>query len=198
MHFHVPMILSVHIPLGASFGPDGWRAPVTPYGGSYTKSYLTTPSARLRPDISACVNIDPFIRRFVRQSSFSPWVFFRPPAYWQHCPLDRFRCISTTAAFCRLYRASDVYAPVGVSGRMLPGVTRSFHPLDHQFYINFHCFANSFFAIEINLSTVASRPSLDNAFWIVSTANCLITLFIVLSGYIFARRIGIMYSIRSA
>ena len=24
-----------YIPLGAGYGPDGWRAPVTPYGGSY-------------------------------------------------------------------------------------------------------------------------------------------------------------------
>lgn len=104
--FHVPMILSLHIPLGASYGPDGWRARAALYGGSYTTSYLTTPSAHLRPDISACVIIDPFIRWFVRLSPFSPWVFYRPPAYKRHC-VSRFRCICTTVAFCRLYRASD-------------------------------------------------------------------------------------------
>ena len=37
--FHVPMILSVHVPLGANYGPDGWRARAALYGGSYTTSY---------------------------------------------------------------------------------------------------------------------------------------------------------------
>ena len=54
------------------------------------------------------------IRQWIRFSTYSPWAFYRPPAYrWHHPPLDRFRDMlsqSHTATLCRLYRASDLSA----------------------------------------------------------------------------------------
>jgi len=116
--FLVPIILSMHIPLGACFEPVSLNVPAgfsafAHYGFSYFEFLLNhTDHAFASVYISTDLSFRP-VPSQVRQSSrtFSPWVFYRPPAYRQHFYLSRLSsALPVRATLCRLHRASDASA----------------------------------------------------------------------------------------
>ena len=80
--FDVPIVLSVHIPLGASFEPARLVPPVTVHGLSYCEFLL----ARTRSPEGACaflrtMDIDSCIRGFVRSLDHSHHRYFIDPRH---------------------------------------------------------------------------------------------------------------------
>ena len=87
--FNVPIILSVHIALGACYKPVSLIVPVTLYGLSYRIFLLNHTNYLCRYiHISMYPEFRP-VHSQVRQflfGAFSPLLFYRPPAYRQHIP----------------------------------------------------------------------------------------------------------------
>ena len=96
---HVPIILSVHIPLGACYEPADLDVPITHHGFSYGPYLLNRINyAFASPYISIRRTYRPVHSQVRQLLTFSPWVFYRPPACRQHHPpLDSFRYVVTTA-----------------------------------------------------------------------------------------------------
>ena len=72
------------------------------------------------------------IRQWIRFSTYSPWAFYRPPAYRQHHPLDSFSRLSPlelrSAGFTELLTVNvSIYTASRSLGKMLRDVTPSFH-----------------------------------------------------------------------
>ena len=81
------------------------------------------------------------IRQWIRFSTYSPWAFYRPPAYRQHRPPldsfpqhDLFGLLSADFNELQTFEILPFQTPVVVSGGAFQGVTPSFHSLDYQFY----------------------------------------------------------------
>lgn len=128
---HVPIILSIHIYLGACSEPASPTAP-----SNTVRCFVTAISTEprwLSFSGRRTFLYAPWFRPVhsqVRQAflPFSPYIFCRPPAYRsQPPPLETFRlrCITAaiTVTLCRLHRASDRISAacrsirVGISGR---------------------------------------------------------------------------------
>ena len=127
--FHVPIFLSVHIPLGGPFKPVRLGGACNA-AGSFILTTLTRPHAhRHRRQPHFC-------------GSSSPCAFYRPPAYHLHTPpLGRFPRLDplgqTSADFRALSDTVRLYActmPGAVLGQAFQGVTPSFHLSEYQFY----------------------------------------------------------------
>ena len=80
------------------------------------------------------------IRQWIRFSTYSPWAFYRPPAYRQHHPpLDSFPqhnlfgLLSADFNELQTFEILPFQTPVVVSGGAFQGVTPSFHSSDYQF-----------------------------------------------------------------
>ena len=144
--FHVPIFLSVHIPLGGPFKPVRLGGACNAAGSfiltTFTRPPRTPPlaaTAFLRP-----IRLDPYIQGFVSafHHTFSPWVFYRPPAYHLRTPpLGRFPRLDplgrTSADFCALsdtIRLCACTMPGAVLEQAFQGVTPSFHLSEYQFY----------------------------------------------------------------
>ena len=87
--FLVPVILSVHIPLGACSKPVSLDAPVTHHGVSYKRFLLHHTNCDSNTGIHFCMlhDIDPYIRKFVSPVGHSHHGYFiEPPAYRLHRP----------------------------------------------------------------------------------------------------------------
>ena len=124
--FLVPVILSVHIPLGACSKPVSLDAPVTHHGVSYERFLLHHTNCDSNTSMHFCMllDIDPYIRKFVSPVGHSHHGYFidpRPIGYTAHlwatflstalCH-DAFQHLrfSVRAALSRLHRASDIYS----------------------------------------------------------------------------------------
>lgn len=152
--FLVPIILSLHIPLGACSKPVGLGAPITHHGISYKRFLLYHTNCDSNTDtyFYMFLDIDPYIRKFVSPIGHSHHGYFIDPRpigcifHRWNTFLSTVQChdatrhlhFSVRAALSRLHRASDTLCfrcsmPAGVLGKAFPGVTPSFHLLDYQF-----------------------------------------------------------------
>lgn len=132
--FHVPVLLSLHMLLGAPYGPVCLDIPVIYRGISYLGIllYHTYAATQHRAFLPTSL-IDPYIQLFVihvPDIEYSPWAFYRLPAYHPQPPLACFAPYFYTAdVFSRLHRAlyhwkvafSDAYRSIraGISERYL-------------------------------------------------------------------------------
>ena len=139
---HVPIILSVHIYLGALLW--SWQLDnacnIVRY---FISENLTLPHCHCSKAVCTflCSRVlDPYIRRFVRYFNHSHHIYFidpRPMGYTIHLWTAFVLLTQITVSLSRLHRASDkisfLIMPVGVSGEAFRGVTPSFHLSDYQF-----------------------------------------------------------------
>ena len=81
--FLVPVILSVHIPLGACSKPVSLDAPVTHHGVSYKRFLLHHTNCDSNTGIHFCMlhDIDPYIRKFVSPVGHSHHGYFIDPRH---------------------------------------------------------------------------------------------------------------------
>ena len=80
------------------------------------------------------------IRQWIRFSTYSPWAFYRPPAYRQHRPPlgsfpqhNLFGLLSADFNELQTLEILPFQTPVVVLGGAFQGVTPSFHSSDYQF-----------------------------------------------------------------
>lgn len=111
--YHVPIILSVHISLGACSEPVGLILPVTICGLSYIRILLNRTNFQINGNIHFCIlkGLDPYIHKFVRFSNHSHLRYFIDPrrvTYSRYLYLP-FRSIflSVWVCFRRLHRAYE-------------------------------------------------------------------------------------------
>ena len=140
--FLVPVILSVHIPLGACSKPVSLDAPVTHHGVSYERFLLHHTNCDSNTSMHFCMllDIDPYIRKFVSTFVHSHLEHFIDPRHigntihlWTafHSLTCLDYSLPTSPSFWPI--SFRLHTPVGVSGKAFRDVTPSFHLLDYQF-----------------------------------------------------------------